>query len=205
MQPDENGFRPRTWSILDSLLETYILEKVRCMESELCSSWSDVQVLIQLVTEPLAWHGLVIQSCIKSCLPSGRKKKKSGSVDQSNSNLAHAFTSSVQHLSCVIEEIIKWIVEWKKTSEDKNLEDIISLLRNNDGTGQFFRILESYISSADDAEIGDRISQSFKSWSPIDVARKMVTGKRKVLTEFSKICESKLKLLQSIKQQITQL
>ncbi|KAF7833806.1 N-terminal acetyltransferase B complex auxiliary subunit NAA25 [Senna tora] len=208
VQPDENGCRPQTWSILDSLLERYILDKVRSMESELCSSWSDVQLLIQLVTEPLAWHVLVIQSCIRSCVPSGKKKKKTGSVDQTVSNLAHTITNSMQHLSCVLEEIIKWIGEWKKTSEDNILEDIVSPLRNkeqNDGPGQFFRVLESYISLADHTELGDRVSQSVKSWSPVDVARKMVSGKHKVLMEFSKICEAKLKSLKSMKQQISQL
>ena len=67
-QPDENG--TRTWIILDSLLEKYILEKLRSMEYEICSPWSDVQLLIQIVTEPLAWHGLVIQSCLNSILQS---------------------------------------------------------------------------------------------------------------------------------------
>lgn len=103
---------------------------------------------------------------------------------------------------------MKWLREWKKTPEDKNVEDIISPLRNNelnDGPGQFFRKLESYVSSADETELGDRISQSLKSWSPADVARKMVTGKHKVLMEFYKICESKLKSLQSMKQKIAQL
>ena len=76
-QPDENGSWPCTW---------IILEKLRSMESEICSPWNDVQLLIQIVTEPLAWHGLVIQSCLSSCLPSGKEKKKSGSVDHSCSS-----------------------------------------------------------------------------------------------------------------------
>ncbi|XP_054797516.1 N-terminal acetyltransferase B complex auxiliary subunit NAA25 isoform X1 [Prosopis cineraria] len=209
VQPDEHGSRPHAWSILDSLLEKYILEKVRSMESEICSSWSDVQLLIQIVTEPLAWHGLVIQSCLRSCLPSGKKKKKSGSVDHSSSSLVHTITNSVQHLSSVMEEIMKWIREWKNTPEDKNVEDIISSFRNNekqnDGPGQIFHIFDSFFSSKDATELGDRISQSLESWSPAHVARKMVTGKHKVLMEFSKICESKLKSLKSMKQQIAQL
>ncbi|KAK4278520.1 hypothetical protein QN277_016356 [Acacia crassicarpa] len=208
VQPDEKESTPHTWSILDSLLEKYILEKVKSMESEICSSWSDVQLLIQIVTEPLAWHGLVIQSCLRSCLPSGKKKKKSGSMDHSSYSLVHTITNSVQHLSSIIEEILRWIRERENTPEDKNVEYIISSFNNNEqdgGPGQMFRILESFFSAKDGAELGDRISQSLESWSPADVARKIMTGKHKVLMEFSKICESKLKSLRSMKQQIAQL
>ncbi|OIV89029.1 hypothetical protein TanjilG_24099 [Lupinus angustifolius] len=207
VQPDRNGFRPHIWNILDSLLEKYILEKVRSIEFQLCSPWSDFQLLMQLVTEPLAWHGLVIQSCLRSCLPSGKKKKKSESVYQSSSNLAHAITDSVQHLSNVLEQVIEWLSKWNKRPEEESLENILFLLRKdgpNNGPGKVFHILETFISSMNDVELGDHISQSLKSWSPADVARKITTGKLKVLVEFSAICESKLKLLQSIKQQIAQ-
>ncbi|KAF1881581.1 hypothetical protein Lal_00021436 [Lupinus albus] len=208
VQPDRNGFRPQIWNILDSLLEKYILEKVRSIEFQLCSPWSDFQLLMQLVTEPLAWHGLVIQSCLRLCLPSSKKKKKSESVYQSSSNLAHAITDSVQHLSNVLEQVIEWLSKWNKRPEDETLENILFLLRKdgpNNGPGKVFHILETFISSMNDVELGDHISQSLKSWSPADVARKIMSGKLKVLMEFSAICESKLKLLHSIKQQIAQL
>lgn len=207
VQPDSNGSRPHIWNILDSLLEKYILEKVKSTEPHMCSPWSDVQLLMQIVTEPLAWHGLVIQSCLRSCQPTGKKKKKSGSVDQSSSNMAHAVTDSVQHLSMVLEEVMKWIREWNKRPEDENLDNILSPLRKNgqnDGPGQVFHIFETFISTMNDAEVGDRIAQSLKCWSPAEVARKMVTGKLKALTEFSTICESKIKLFHSMKQQIAQ-
>ncbi|KAK7305478.1 hypothetical protein VNO77_43384 [Canavalia gladiata] len=208
VHPERNGCRPHIWDIIDSVLEKYILEKVKTLEPQLCSPWSDVELMIQLVTEPLAWHGLVVQSCLRSCHPSSKKKKKSGSSYQSSSNLVHAITDSVQHLSRVLEDIMKWISEWNRRPEDENLEHILSLLRkdgHNDGPGRVFHILETFISSMNDEELGDRISQSLKSWSPADVARKMMTGKLKVLKEFSAICESKFKLLQSMKQQMAQL
>lgn len=207
VHPDRNEGRPIIWNILDSLLERYILENVRSMEPQLCSPCSKVQLLMQLVTEPLAWHGLVIQSCLRSCLPSSKKKKKSGSAYQSSSNLAHAITESVQQLSLVLEGVIKQISESNRRPEDENSEGILSLLRkdeHNDGPGRVFHVLETFISSMSNAEVGDRIYHSLKSWSPADVARKMMTGKLKVLTAFSAICESKLKLLQSLKQQIAQ-
>ncbi|XP_061359920.1 N-terminal acetyltransferase B complex auxiliary subunit NAA25 [Gastrolobium bilobum] len=208
VQPDRNGCKPHIWNILDTLLEKYVLEKVRSIEPQLCSPRCDIQLLMQLVTEPLAWHGLVIQSCLRSCLPSSKKKKKSGSGYQSSSNLAHAITDSVQRLSHVLEDVMKWISGWSRRPEDENLEDILFLLRkdeHNDGPGQVFHIIETFISSMNDVELGDRISQSLKSWSPTDVARKIMTGKHKVLMEFSAICESKLKLFKSMKQQVSQL
>ncbi|XP_027334003.1 N-terminal acetyltransferase B complex auxiliary subunit NAA25 isoform X2 [Abrus precatorius] len=208
VQPDRYGHRPRIWGILDSLLEKYILEKVRSTEPWDQCRWSDVELLMQLVMEPLAWHGLVIQSCLRSCLPSSKKKKKSGSAYQSSSNLAHAITDSVLHLSRVLEHVMKWISEWNRRPEDESSEDILFLVRkngHNDGPGTVFGMLETFISSVNDAELGDRISQSLKTWSPADVARKMTTGKVKALMEFFAICQSKLKLLQSMKQQIAQL
>ena len=98
VQPDGNGCRPRIWNILDSMLEKYILENVKSIEPQLCSPWSVMELLMQLVTEPLAWHGLVIQSCLRSCFPSGKKKKKSGSAYQSSMNLTKAITDSVVHV-----------------------------------------------------------------------------------------------------------
>jgi len=209
VNPDGNGCRPRIWNILDSLLEKYTLEKIRSIGPQLCSPWSGIELLIQLVTEPLAWHGLVIQSCLRSCFPSGKKKKKSGSVYQSGSNLVHAITDSVVHLSHVLEDVMKWICEWMTKPEDENLENIFHLLNkdglNNDGPGKVFRTLETFISSVNDAEFGDHISPPLKSWSPADVARKMMSGKLNTLMEFSAICDSKMKFLQSMKQQIAQL
>ena len=207
VHPDRNERRPIIWDILDSLLKKYISEKVSSMEPQICSPCGDIQLLMQLVTEPLAWHGLVIQSCLRSCLPSSKKKKKSGPAYQSSSNLAHAITDSVQQLSLVLEGVMKRISEWNRKPEDENSEGILSLLRkdeHNDGPGRVFHVLETFISSMSNAEVGDRIYHSLKSWSPADVAKKMMTGKLKVLTEFSAICESKLKLLQSLKQQIAQ-
>ncbi|RDY04396.1 N-terminal acetyltransferase B complex auxiliary subunit NAA25, partial [Mucuna pruriens] len=194
--PEGNGCRPRIWDILDSLLEKYILEKVRSIEPQLYCRWSGIELLVQIVTEPLAWHGLVIQSCLRSCFPSSKKKKKSGSVHQSSSNLAHAITDSVVHLSHVLEDVMKWITEWDTRPEEENLDNILFLVQkeghNNDGPGKVLRVLETFISSVNDAEVGDRICQSIRSWSPVDVARKIMIGKLEVVMEFSAICESKL-------------
>lgn len=202
---DEDGCRPGTWHIVNSLLERYIVEKVRTMGPLISSLGCDLPTLVQLVTEPLAWHGLIIQSCVRSALPSGKRKKKSGSVDQSNSPVSNAIRDSIQSLCSIVEEVTKWLRVQIKKSEDENVEIILSSFQRKEqtlGPGQVFQVLQALISSASDTELGDRISQTLKSWSHVDVARKLVTGQRKVMSEFLQICDSKFKLLQSLKQQI---
>ncbi|XP_068311883.1 N-terminal acetyltransferase B complex auxiliary subunit NAA25-like [Pyrus communis] len=192
------------WHCVDSLLEKYVSEKVSSMETLISSPWVDVPLLVQLVTEPLAWHALVIQSCTRSSHPSGKKKKKTGVVD--HSSLSH-MRDSVQSLCNTLEKVMKWLREQINRPEDESLDTLLSSLQNkgqNEGPGQVFHILETYISSVDDTEVGDRISRALKSWSPPDVARKLITGKCTVLSEFLRICGSKLKVLQTLKQQIAQ-
>ncbi|KAH9701939.1 N-terminal acetyltransferase B complex auxiliary subunit NAA25 [Citrus sinensis] len=204
--PDVNGCRPSTWQVVNTLLKKCILE-VRSMESLVCYPRLDLSVLVQLVTEPLAWHTLVMQSCVRSSLPSGKKKKKSGSADHSTSPLSHDIRGSVQSTSGVVEEVAKWLGHHIKKSEDEKLDAIFSSLEANDrgdGPGQVFRLLGTLISSLNEAELGDRISQAMKSWSPVDVARKFVAGQRAGLSAFLRICESKIKSLQALKQQMAQ-
>ncbi|WJZ89167.1 hypothetical protein VitviT2T_008405 [Vitis vinifera] len=132
--------------------------------------------------EPLAWHGLIIQSCVRSALPSGKRKKKSGSVDQSNSPVSNAIRDSIQSLCSIVEEVTKWLRVQIKKSEDENVEIILSSFHRKEqtvGPGQVFQVLQALISSTSDTELGDRISQTLKSWSHVDVARKLVTGQRK--------------------------
>lgn len=204
--PDVNGCRHSTWQVVNTLLKKCILE-VRSMESLVCYPRLDLSVLVQLVTEPLAWHTLVMQSCVRSSLPSGKKKKKSGSADHSTSLLSHDIRGSVQSTSGVVEEVAKWLGHHIKKSEDEKLDAIFSSLEANgrdEGPGQVFRLLGTLISSLNEAELGDRISQAMKSWSPVDVARKFVAGQRAGLSAFLRICESKIKSLQALKQQMAQ-
>lgn len=203
LRAHEDGSHSQTWHIVDSLLEKYIMEKISSLESSICYPMVDLPVLVQLVTEPLAWHGLVIQSCVRSSLPSGKKKKKTGPSDLSSlSYLRH----SVQSLCDMVEKVINWVREQINRSEDENLEFLLSSVqkKGQEGPGQVFQILEALVSSINDIDFGDRISQALKSWNPVDVARKIVTGKRSVFAEFLRICESKFKMLQSLKQQVFQ-
>ncbi|KDP45753.1 hypothetical protein JCGZ_17360 [Jatropha curcas] len=195
------------WYNVDTLLAKYISEKVRSIESLICSPRGDLPVLVQLVSEPLAWHGLIIQSCVRSSLPSGKKKKKGGSTEQSTSLLFSTIRNSIDSSNGIVKEVAKWIRNQINRSEDEISETILSSFRNNgqdEGPGKVFQTLESFISSMDEVELGGRISQAIKSWSPIDVARKIVIGNSTVLSEFLHICESKIKLLQALRQQIAQ-
>ncbi|KAF5446637.1 hypothetical protein F2P56_032248 [Juglans regia] len=204
-QPNLDGYKAGSWHIVDSLLEKYISEKVRSMDPLICSPWVDLPILVQLVSEPLAWHGLVLQSCLRSSLPSGKRKKKGG--PDSTSPPFHAIRESIQSSCGTIEDVMKWLREQINRPEDENLETTLSFLQGkgqNEGPGQVFKIVETFASSINDTELGDWISQAVKCWSPVDVARKIVTGKCTVLSEFLQMCGSKMKLLQALKQQIAQ-
>ncbi|XP_021278581.1 N-terminal acetyltransferase B complex auxiliary subunit NAA25 isoform X2 [Herrania umbratica] len=195
------------WHLVNSLLENYILGKVRSMEPLIHSPQGDFPMLVQIATEPLAWHGLVIQSCVRSCLPSGKKKKKSGSVDQSISSLSYAIRDAIQSLCGTLEEVAKWLQDQINSPEDKKMDNLVSSLQRNgqgEGPGQVLHLLETLMSSPNETVLGNRISEALRSWSPVDVARKIVTGQCTVLSEFCRICKSKIKSLRALKQQLAQ-
>ncbi|KAF8402561.1 hypothetical protein HHK36_010647 [Tetracentron sinense] len=201
--PDGDGRGPVSWHMVDYLIEKYTLENLRSMQPLIRAPGSDLPVLVQLVTEPLAWHGLVINSCVRSSLPSGKKKKKSGHVDQLNSLLSQAIQGSIQSVCGVMEEVTKWLREQINKPEDENLDTLLSLLMRrglNEGPGQVFQILEAFAASTRDSVLCDRISQALLQWSPVGVARKIITSQCTVLSEFLRICESNLKSLKALKQ-----
>ncbi|KAJ6763727.1 N-TERMINAL ACETYLTRANSFERASE-RELATED [Salix purpurea] len=205
LQPDRDQCGRGIWHVVDTLLVKYISEKIKSMESLVCSPRVDLPILVQLVTEPLAWHGLVIQSCVRSSLPSGKKKKKGGSMDQHSSLVLNGVRDSIQSLCDILKEVAKWIRGQIDRPEDESVENILSSLRKkeqDEGPGRVFHVLESLIPSINEAEHGGRICQELKTWSALDVARKIVTGDSTLLSQFLNICESKIKSFQALKQQI---
>ncbi|GFZ01554.1 tetratricopeptide repeat (TPR)-like superfamily protein [Actinidia rufa] len=187
---DKTACRTGTWHLVNSLLEKYILENLRSMGPIISSPGCNLPLLVQLVAEPLAWHALVIQSCVRSSLPSGKKKKKGGPTEQAHSQLSQGIRNSIQSLCAVIQEVENWLREQIKSPEDANMEIILSSLQVKDqkeGPGKVFQILETSISSMNDVEVGDRISQALKSWSSADVARKIVAGQRTILSEYCEV------------------
>ncbi|XP_022149780.1 N-terminal acetyltransferase B complex auxiliary subunit NAA25-like isoform X2 [Momordica charantia] len=207
VEKNADGCQSRTWHIIDTLLEKYILEGVKSLETSIFTPYVDIWTLVQVVSEPLAWHGLVLQACVRSSLPSGKRKKKAGSVELSSSPLFLRVRDSTHSLCSILEVLLKWLSGLINQSEEGKLEAIISSIRrseNNDGPGQVFRTLETLTSSMNNTELGDRITEALKSWNTVDAARKIVTGKHVVLNEFTKFCEAKFKTFQKLKQQISQ-
>ncbi|GAB4860256.1 hypothetical protein Ancab_011737 [Ancistrocladus abbreviatus] len=201
--PGGDGSGP-AWHIVTSVLEKCILEKVKITAPLVCSPGGDLPTLVQLIAECLSWHSLVLQSCIRSSYPCGKKKKKSGQADNSSSSVSHTIRDSVQSLCGILEVVVKRLREEINKTEDETLDLSLSSLETGhyDGVGRVFYAIKDFISSADEVELGHRISQALKSWSPAEVGRKMVNGQRKVLLEFLQMCNSKMKLLVALKQQI---
>lgn len=205
VQPNVDGSVPCTWLIVNSLLNKCIMEKVQSMESLIRTPQSGLQSLVPLVTEPLAWHTLVMQSFVRAYHPSGKKKKKSGSSD--HSQLSHMIRDSLQSTCNLLEEVTKWLKHHINRAEDENLDIILSTVRTNgqdEEPGRIFKILETSSASINEAELGIGVCQAMKSWSPVDVARKIITGHQKVLSKLLRICESKVKCLQKLQQQLAQ-
>lgn len=194
-----------SWQLVNSFLEKQIVEKVKSMRPLLSSPGSDLPVVVQMVTEPLAWHILVIQSCVRSSLPTGKKKKKGGATEHSNSQLSHEIRDSILSVYSIIEQVITWLKEQLQKPVDEGLDIIFSSLVTNvpnEGPGRVFHVIETCVSSVNDTELGDRISGALRCWHPADVGRKFITGQNTALSEFLKICESKIKSLQTLKLQV---
>lgn len=194
-----------SWKLVNSFLEKQIVEKFRSMRPLLSSPGSDLPVVVQMVTEPLAWHILVIQSCVRSSLPTGKKKKKGVAMEHSNSQLSHKIRDSILSVYRIIEQVITWLKEQLQKPVDEGLDMILSSLVTkmpNEGPGRVFHVIETCVASINDTELGDRISGALRCWHPADVGRKLISGQSTVLSEFLKICESKIKSLQTLKVQI---
>ncbi|KAF5189246.1 N-alpha-acetyltransferase 25, NatB auxiliary subunit [Thalictrum thalictroides] len=196
--------RSSSWILVSSLIEKFTVGKLKSMKPLIQSPGIDIPLLVQIVTEPMAWHSIVLQSCIRSILPSGKKKKKSGQTDNSNSSLFQEIHSSVQSLCDMMEEVTQWLNEQLNTPEEENLNVLLSYLPGrgcNQGPGKVLQVLEALASSSTDLEHGDRISKALCSWRSNDILRKIVIGQRNVLSEFHHICKSKLPVLHSLRQQ----
>ncbi|KAI3732778.1 hypothetical protein L1987_63986 [Smallanthus sonchifolius] len=102
---------PINWQVLCSLLEQCISKRINSTKPLLSTPGTDLSSLVQLVTEPLSWLGLIIQSCVRSSLPSGKKKKKGGHSDLSNNELPNAVKDSISSLFSMMDVITKWLKE----------------------------------------------------------------------------------------------
>lgn len=196
---DKESSSHSTWNMVNSLLKMYILEKIGSSGSLLSSPGSDLPLLVQLLTEPLSWHSLIIQSCVRSMFPSGKKKKKGGPAELTALH-SRELLDSIQSLCETIGAVTKWLNE--QLMERNKFETVFSLLPGNaesEGPGKIFSMLENFVSSASHLELGDRITEALLSWKASDVVRKLVAGQETMLSEFLRICESKVGSLQELK------
>lgn len=194
-----------TWKLANTFLRKYVEEMIKSAGPVVSSPGNDLSFLVQLVTEPLAWHALILQSCVRSLNPSAKKKKKGGSVEQSNSQLLNEIQTSIQSLRDTIELVTKWLKDQLQKPHDAKFETMYSLVQRDDtcdGPGKVFKILRSPVSAMKDAEVGDRILEALHSWDPADAVRKVVAGQDGLLLEFLKICESRIKALQALRIQL---
>ncbi|XP_020102964.1 phagocyte signaling-impaired protein isoform X2 [Ananas comosus] len=202
--PIEDKSNPTSWHIVDRLTKTCVMYHLSHSEPILTSPGNQLTVLVQLVTESFSWQILIIQSCMKSLLPIGKRKKKSGGgsglMDQPNLPKLQAVQSSIRSLMDTIKEIQTRVADQINGSEDNDLDTLLSYVQRDDnGPGRIFRILEENV-VANNPDLGERISDSLKSWSSGDVLRRVVRAQRKYLTEFNQICDSKVKLLGTLRQ-----
>ncbi|XP_047312876.1 N-terminal acetyltransferase B complex auxiliary subunit NAA25-like isoform X2 [Impatiens glandulifera] len=206
---NSNESRQDIWSMVNSLIEKYIVDEISSLGSVISSPGSNLPTLIQLVTEPLAWHSLIIQACVRTSFPSGKKKKKVvGPSEQSNNNanFSQGIRDSIESLTRSIEKVAEWLREEIGKPEDENVEVIVSSIDTKDqngGPGKVLKVLETNISlMMGDVDLGDQISGALKLWNHVEVARRIVNGHHTVLSEFLRICELKVQTLRALKSQL---
>ncbi|MQL93452.1 hypothetical protein Taro_026095 [Colocasia esculenta] len=200
-EPARERSSQSTWNLVDRLIQRCIKEQLVSSQPPLTCPGSNFPVLVQLVTESCSWHILVIQSYLRSMLPSGKKKKKSVPADQLSAPLSHVIRSSIESLSSAVEEVKKWLDHQLTKSPDESMDVLLSLLQKTGGgedPGHVFQMVEDF-ASVGNPELGERISLALQSWNSADVLRKFVKAQHTMLLKFHQMCESKLRLLESLK------
>lgn len=196
-----------SWHDVDTLLKRCILERLKFLSNPISLHSTDFQMLVRLITEPLSWRVLLIQCCVRASVPSGKKKKKSGSADPSVLTLSSVVRDSIRSLCGTFEEAMGWLRNQNRMLEykEENLEGTFLSMRSEvqkGRPGRVLQVLESVCSSGS-KELGDRISGALESWDPDNLVRKIVSGQRAVFSETLSICESKCRTLNALKQQIS--
>lgn len=203
--PDGNGRQFNSWNVVDNLIEKCTIEQLQSTGPLLKCPGHDLLILVQMVTETFSWHCLVIQSCLRSLQPSGKKKKRgSGAADHSHLPLCEAIRRSIDSLCAAVGKVTTWLKEQLNELEDEKLSYLLSFLHRNgcdEGPGHILEILEAEAGTLN-PEVGDRISQMLQLWSSADVARKVIKGQCSVLSEFYCLCNSKLKSMRALRQLI---
>ncbi|KAI0519826.1 hypothetical protein KFK09_007287 [Dendrobium nobile] len=197
----QDGVNLISWNVVENLVNTCIAEQLICARRVLDGPGSNLPSLVQLITEPFTWHALVIKSCLRSMLPLGKKKKKSGLSDHLNLRHLSLVSNSIDCLSNGIQKVHKWLEDQMNGSEDSRLDILLSqvkVMQSETGPGSILRILEECASSSHE-ELGERIYGALQLWSSADVIRKLVNSQASLLLKFQDICGAKLKMLEVMK------
>lgn len=203
--PDKDGKEKITWHVVDNLLGMLVEENLESAQPLLQCPGSILPLLVQIVSEPLSWHCLILQSSIRSLTPAGKRKKRTGLVDQLQTPLVCSVKTSAQKLYDVIQMVADWCRKQIDTSEDEKLDALSSCVqfKSSDGSSRrMLKLLEETVAASSSLEVADRILRALETWSAEDVLRKVISGQKKMLSEFHNICISKLKLLNSLQQLI---
>uniref|UniRef100_A0A452YRW3 N-alpha-acetyltransferase 25, NatB auxiliary subunit n=1 Tax=Aegilops tauschii subsp. strangulata TaxID=200361 RepID=A0A452YRW3_AEGTS len=100
--PRTDPSSPSSWEIVDSLVKICIEEHLTDANRILTCPGNKIPLLVQMVTEPISWHLIIIQSCMRVVAPQGKKKKKSGPSLRPNMPQLQGIQRSVQ---CLIETL----------------------------------------------------------------------------------------------------
>ncbi|CAL4900135.1 unnamed protein product [Urochloa decumbens] len=195
--PGTDRNSPNSWQIVDNLFRTCIEEQLTDARQMLTSPGNNIPLLARMVTEPISWHLLVIQSCMRAMTPQGKKKKKGSPLERPNTPRLQAIQSSVNCMADTLQGVQTWLSDQVKP-EEQALDTLLSHLQgtSTDGPGQISRTLDESAAAAN-SEIGGRIAQSLEPWSSASVLRKIVGAGDETIAELKKICSQKLKLLAS--------
>ncbi|KAG2628384.1 hypothetical protein PVAP13_3KG245100 [Panicum virgatum] len=195
--PETDWSSPNSWKIVDNLFKTCIEEQLTDASQMLTSLGNNIPLLARMVTEPISWHLLVIQSCMRAMTPQGKKKKKGGPLERPNTPHLQAIQISVNCMVNILQSVQTWLSDQMRP-EEQVLDALLSHLQGTsaDGPGQISRTLDESAAVAS-SEIGGRIAQSLEPWSSAGVVRRIVGAGDELIAELKKTCAQKLKLLKS--------
>lgn len=205
--PGINCGSTNSWGIVDDLVKICIEGQLTDGNRMLTSPGNNIPQLVQMVTGPISWHLLVIQSCMRGMAPQGKKKKKGGPSERPNTPQLQAIQSSVNRMVDTLRSIQTWLSDQMKP-EEQALDTLLSYLQgtaSTEGPGQISWILDESAATVGADIGGGRIAQSLESWSSAAVVRRIVGAEKETLAEFKKICDSKLKLLMSVSASLSSL
>ena len=190
-----------TWTTVENLFRQCIKERLTSTAEAnppLTGSSKGLPILTQLITEAFSFHGLIIQAYLQSSPQpsSGRRKKKTGGVTDYAGPAAavcHVTRSAIEAMGGALVEVKSWVdVQLGSATVDATVDATLAVIENGE---VFRRVQETAHGGVHDA--GERISRALHSWDAADVARRLVLGQRRGLTELRRICELKLKRLDS--------